>query len=130
MLKTLEVHTLKELVEQSIPIKVRDPEALADNDIGEAVSEHEFLQQMKTIFNKNKLYKCYIGRGYYPNITPSVIMRNLFENTGWYTAYTPYQSEVSQGRLESLINYQTMVQEITQLKFSNASLLDEASAGG
>jgi len=85
---------------------------------------------MRTIFSKNKLYKCYVGCGYYPTITPSVITRNLLENPGWYTAYTPYQSEVSQGRLEALINYQTMIQELTQLKFSNASLLDEASAGG
>lgn len=92
MLKTLEVHTLKELVEQSIPLKVRDPESLADNSIGDAVSEHEYLQQMRKIFGKNKLYKCYIGRGYYPNITPSVILRNLFESPGWYTSYTPYQS--------------------------------------
>lgn len=85
---------------------------------------------MRNIFSQNKLHKCLIGGGYYPTITPAVILRNLLENPGWYTAYTPYQSEVSQGRLESLINYQTMIQEITQLQFSNASLLDEASAGG
>jgi glycine dehydrogenase len=130
MLKFLEVKSVQELVEQAIPATIRDKNCLEDNTIGAAVSEHEFLDKMRAIVNKNKLFKCYIGGGYYPCLTPSVIQRNLLENPGWYTAYTPYQAEVSQGRLESLINYQTMVQELTRLEFSNASLLDEGSAGG
>lgn len=92
MLKTLEVNTLKELIEQSIPITVRDLTALEDNAIGNAISEHEFIEHMKTTFSKNKNYKCYIGCGYYPTLTPAVIQRNLLENPGWYTAYTPYQA--------------------------------------
>lgn len=130
MLKFLGVNSVQELVEQAIPASILDKSALEENSIGSAVSEHEFLEKMRAIINKNKLYKCYIGGGYYPTITPPVIQRNLLENPGWYTAYTPYQAEVSQGRLESLINYQTMVQELTRLEFSNASLLDEGSAGG
>lgn len=124
MLKFLEVKSVQELVEQAIPPTILDKNCLEDNAIGAPISEHEFLEKMRGIVNKNKLYKCYIGVGYYPCLTPSVIQRNLLENPGWYTAYTPYQAEVSQGRLESLINYQTMVQELTRLEFSNASLLD------
>jgi glycine dehydrogenase len=130
MLKFLQVKSVQELIEQAIPPTILDRTALEDNLIGNPISEHEFLAKMRAIIDKNKLYKCYIGGGYYPTITPSVIQRNLLENPGWYTAYTPYQAEVSQGRLESLINYQTMVQELTRLEFSNASLLDEGSAGG
>lgn len=110
MLKVLEVGSVQELIEQAIPATIRDPLSLEDNAIGSPISEHEFLNHMRKIFSKNKLYKCYIGCGYYPTLTPAVIQRNLLENPGWYTAYTPYQAEVSQGRLESLINYQTMVQ--------------------
>jgi glycine dehydrogenase len=124
MLKFLEVRSIQELIEQAIPETIRDKGSLEDNAIGNPISEHEFLDKMRAIINKNKLFKCYIGGGYYPCLTPSVIQRNLLENPGWYTAYTPYQAEVSQGRLESLINYQTMVQELTRLEFSNASLLD------
>jgi glycine dehydrogenase len=124
MLKFLEVRSIQELIEQAIPETIRDKGSLEDNAIGNPISEHEFLDKMRAIINKNKLFRCCIGGGYYPCLTPSVIQRNLLENPGWYTAYTPYQAEVSQGRLESLINYQTMVQELTRLEFSNASLLD------
>src|SRR6202007_616426 len=99
-----------------------------DLDIPAAVSEFEYLVELKKIAAKNKVYKSYIGQGYYDTITPSVILRNVFENPGWYTQYTPYQAEISQGRLESLLNYQTMVSDLTGLPIANASLLDEATA--
>ncbi|MGN9333396.1 glycine dehydrogenase, partial [Enterococcus faecium] len=99
-----------------------------DLPIPPAVSEFEYLQELKKVAAKNKVYKNFIGRGYYGTITPSVILRTIFENPGWYTQYTPYQAEISQGRLESLLNYQTMVADLTGLPLANASLLDEATA--
>ena len=97
-------------------------------DIGEERSEQDVLDELKTIASKNKVLKSYIGQGHYNNFTPKVILRNVFENPGWYTSYTPYQPEISQGRLEALINFQTMVSDLTGMDLSNASLLDEATA--
>jgi glycine dehydrogenase len=125
MLKTIGVQSLEELIDRTVPASIRMKEAL---DIPVAMSEHEYLKHLREISLKNKVYKNYIGQGYYDTITPSVILRNIFENPGWYTQYTPYQAEISQGRLESLLNFQTMVSDLTALPIANASLLDEATA--
>jgi glycine dehydrogenase len=125
MLKTIGVSSLAALVDKTVPAAIRMQQPLA---IPSAMSEHEYLQHIKEVSLLNKVYKNYIGQGYYDTITPSVILRNVFENPGWYTQYTPYQAEISQGRLESLLNYQTMVSDLTALPIANASLLDEATA--
>ncbi|MET0462041.1 MAG: aminomethyl-transferring glycine dehydrogenase [Chitinophagaceae bacterium] len=125
MLKTIGAASLSELVSQTVPPAIRMANAL---NIPAAMSEHEYLQHIKDVSLKNKVFKNYIGQGYYDTITPSVILRNVFENPGWYTQYTPYQAEISQGRLESLLNFQTMVSDLTALPIANASLLDEATA--
>jgi glycine dehydrogenase len=125
MLETVGVSTLEELIDKTVPDGIRMPEALA---LPAPISESEYLHHMKTISLKNKVAKNYIGQGYYDNHTPSVILRNVFENPGWYTQYTPYQAEIAQGRLESLLNFQTMVSDLTALPVANASLLDEATA--
>lgn len=125
MLQTIGVNSLDELIDQTVPAGIRLAEPL---NTPAAISEFEYLNELKTVAAKNKLYKTYIGQGYYGTITPSVILRNVFENPGWYTQYTPYQAEISQGRLESLLNFQTMVTDLTGLPLANASLLDEATA--
>jgi glycine dehydrogenase len=125
MLQTIGVESLDSLIDQTIPSSIRLSNPLKT---GNGMSEYEYLQELKTIASKNKLYRSHIGQGYYPTITPSVILRNLFENPGWYTQYTPYQAEIAQGRLESLLNYQTMVSDLTALPIANASLLDEGTA--
>ena len=102
MLKTIGVDSLEELISKTIPDSIRIKEAL---DLPAAVSEFEYLSDLKKVASKNKLFKTYIGQGYYGTITPSVILRNIFENPGWYTQYTPYQAEISQGRLEALLNF-------------------------
>ena len=125
MLAAIGVDSLEELVDKTIPSGIKLNEKL---DIAAPMSEFEYLSELKKIANKNKVFKSYIGQGYYDTITPSVILRNLFENPGWYTQYTPYQAEIAQGRLESLLNFQTMVSDLTALPIANASLLDEGTA--
>ncbi len=125
MLSTIGIHTLYELIDKTIPNDIRLEKKL---DIGEPMSEFEYLSNLRKIAARNKVFKSYIGQGYYDTIIPSVILRNLFENPGWYTQYTPYQAEIAQGRLESLLNFQTMVSDLTALPIANASLLDEGTA--
>ncbi|QEC67238.1 aminomethyl-transferring glycine dehydrogenase [Panacibacter ginsenosidivorans] len=125
MLKTIGLNSLEELISDTVPAAIRMQRPL---NLPEAISENEYLKLIKEMSLKNKVYKNYIGQGYYDTITPSVILRNVFENPGWYTQYTPYQAEISQGRLESLLNFQTMVSDLTALPIANASLLDEATA--
>lgn len=125
MLQEIGFDNLEQLINQTVPEGIRMSEPL---NIPRAMSEHEFLRHIKEVSLKNKIFRNYIGQGYYGTITPSVILRNVFENPGWYTQYTPYQAEISQGRLESLLNFQTMVSDLTGLPLANASLLDEATA--
>ena len=106
MLKTIGVQSLDELIEKTLPANIYNKEGL---NLSSGLSEFEFLKSLKETAKKNKIFKTYIGMGFYNCITPSVILRNVFENPGWYTQYTPYQAEISQGRLEALLNYQTMV---------------------
>ena len=125
MLSALGVNSIDTLIEETVPNKIRLEKEL---NLEEGISEFEYSKHIKEIANKNKLFKSYIGLGYHGCITPAVIQRNILENPGWYTAYTPYQAEISQGRLEGLLNFQTMVSDLTGLKIANASLLDEATA--
>ncbi len=125
MLRALNVSSLDELIDQTIPDNIRLRRPL---NLPPALSEYEYLAELKDIARLNRVVRSYIGMGYYGTITPSVILRNLFQNPGWYTQYTPYQAEIAQGRLESLLNFQTMVSDLTGLPIANASLLDEATA--
>lgn len=125
MLKTIGTSSLDELIEQAIPQSIRLKRPLR---LPKAQTEQAFLSSFKAMMKKNKCFKSYIGTGYYNTHTPTVILRNILENPGWYTAYTPYQAEISQGRLEMLLNFQTMVIDLTGMEIANASLLDEATA--
>ena len=125
MLKAIGVSSLDELIDQTVPKSIRLKEPLK---LDAPLSEYQYLNKIKEIASKNKLYRSFIGMGYYNTITPSVVMRNIFENPGWYTSYTPYQAEISQGRLEALLNFQTAVISLTGLPMTNCSLLDEATA--
>ncbi|MEZ5059828.1 MAG: glycine dehydrogenase (aminomethyl-transferring), partial [Saprospiraceae bacterium] len=125
MLSVIGVNSLEELINQTIPDAIRREGSL---NLPEAQSEYDYMEDLKKVAAKNKLYKNYIGQGYYGTITPSVILRNVFTNPGWYTQYTPYQAEIAQGRLEGLLNFQTMVSDLTGLPIANASLLDEGTA--
>ena len=125
LLEALGEKSMDDFVGNTVPQSIRMPSEL---DLPEALTEADALAKLKGIASKNVINKSYIGLGYYPTRVPNVILRNVLENPGWYTAYTPYQPEISQGRLEALLNFQTMVQELTGLPIANASLLDEATA--
>ena len=125
MLSYLHVKSLEELIQKIVPDKILEKEELKLDD---AISEDKALKLLKQIVQKNKIYKNYLGAGYYGTITPNVILRNILENPGWYTAYTPYQPEVAQGRLEMLLNFQQMIIDLTKMDIANASLLDEGTA--
>ncbi len=125
MLAAIGVDSIDELVAQTVPDAIRNEGSL---DIAPAMSESEYLRHVYALSQKNQVYATYIGQGYHPAATPAVIHRNILENPGWYTAYTPYQAEIAQGRLEALLNFQTMVIDLTGMEIANASLLDEATA--
>ena len=125
MLKAIGVTSLDQLIDETVPASIRLPKPL---NIPAGLNEFEYLNHIKALASKNKVFKSYIGMGYYNTITPGVILRNVFENPGWYTSYTPYQAEISQGRLEALLTYQTMITDLTGMPLANASLLDEATS--
>src|ERR1700744_90621 len=125
MLEKLGVNSIDELIEQTVPQKIRLKNAL---NLPAAKSEFDYLNNLKQTASKNKVFKSYIGKGYYDVIVPGVIQRNILENPGWYTQYTPYQAEIAQGRLQALLNFQTMVVDLTGMEIANASLLDEGTA--
>ena len=125
MLKTIGVNSMQQLIEETIPEDILLDKKLS---LSKAMSEQEYQEHNNLLSKKNKLFKTYIGLGYHHTFSPPVIQRNILENPGWYTAYTPYQAEIAQGRLEALINFQTMVCDLTGMELSNASLLDEATA--
>ncbi|HEY1025684.1 MAG TPA: aminomethyl-transferring glycine dehydrogenase [Sphingobacteriaceae bacterium] len=125
MLKTIGVNSVDQLIEQTVPAQIRLKQAL---NLPAAKSEYDYLNNLKQVASKNKVFKSYIGQGYYDVIVPGVIQRNILENPGWYTQYTPYQAEIAQGRLQALLNFQTMVIDLTGMEIANASLLDEGTA--
>lgn len=125
MLKVVGVKSLDELIGQTVPESIRLKSIL---DLPEPLTESEFFQRIREVAAKNKIYRSFIGQGYYDTISPAVIVRNILENPAWYTSYTPYQAEVSQGRLEALLNFQTVILELTGMEITNCSLLDEATA--
>ena len=124
-LKTVDAQSLAALIDDTMPAQIRQKEPL---DFGKPMSEREVLEHMRVVAGKNKVLTSLIGQGYHGTVTPPAIQRNIFENPAWYTAYTPYQPEISQGRLEALLNFQTMISDLTGLAVANASLLDEATA--
>ena len=125
MLNKVGVESLSQLLKETIPETIRLKHPI---DLPDGISEYEFTKHINSLGKKNKLYKTYIGLGYHQTITPAVIQRNILENPGWYTAYTPYQAEIAQGRLEALFNFQTIICDLTGMELSNASLLDESTA--
>src|ERR1044072_2206120 len=125
MLNAIGASSLDALIDEAIPARIRLKKPL---DLPEGESEDDFLPQLRRTASRNQVFRSFLGLGYSDCITPSVILRNVLENPGWYTPYTPYQAEIAQGRLESLLNFQTMVRDLTAMEVANASLLDEATA--
>src|ERR1700741_272070 len=125
MLKKIGVSSVDELIAQTVPSNIRLKKPLNG---APALSEYQYIKHLKTVGKKNKVFRSYLGLGYYNTMIPAVIQRNVLENPGWYTAYTPYQAEIAQGRLEALLNFQTMIMDLCGMPFANASLLDEATA--
>src|SRR3990172_2354209 len=125
MLGEIGAASLDALVTEAVPASIRLDRPL---DLPPPESEHDFLRRLREVAARNQVFRSYIGMGYYGCVTPAVILRNVFENPGWYTPYTPYQAEIAQGRLESLLNFQTMANDLTAMDVANASLLDEATA--
>ncbi|MEY3405051.1 MAG: hypothetical protein RL161_481, partial [Bacteroidota bacterium] len=125
MLEKIGASSVEELINQTVPTSIQLERPL---NLPAAQLESEFLKNFKKLASKNKVFKSFIGMGYYDTIVPGVVLRNVLENPGWYTAYTPYQAEIAQGRLEALINFQTVVMELTGMELANASLLDEGTA--
>src|SRR3954463_9078944 len=125
MLKKIEANSVDELIEQTIPSAIRLKKPL---NLPKGLTEYQYHKQLRKMAAKNKVFKTYLGLGYYNTIIPPVVQRNVLENPGWYTAYTPYQAEIAQGRLEALLNFQTMVMDLTGMEIANASLLDESTA--
>ena len=127
MLTELGLSSLQELIDKVVPPSIRRTDRM---EVGEGMGEHEALARLRTMAGKNRLLTSYIGQGYHNTLTPPVIQRNILENPAWYTSYTPYQPEISQGRLEAMFTFQTMVSDLTGFPLANASLLDEATACG
>ncbi|MBT5595961.1 MAG: glycine dehydrogenase (aminomethyl-transferring), partial [Flavobacteriaceae bacterium] len=125
MLDCLKVKSIEQLISETIPSNIR---LKKDMELDPALNEYDYLNHIKNLSKKNKIFKSYIGLGYNEAIIPSVIKRNILENPSWYTAYTPYQAEIAQGRMQALLNYQTIVCELTGMELANASLLDESTA--
>src|SRR5688572_17963597 len=125
MLEVIGASSLDALIDQTVPRSIRTKQPLS---IGPARGENELLEELHAMARKNRVHGSMIGMGYYDVIVPGVIQRNILENPGWYTQYTPYQAEIAQGRMEALVNFQTMIADLTGLPLANASLLDEATA--
>ena len=121
MLNSIGLNSIEELIDETIPKNIR---LNKDMQLEPAMSESDYLRHLKKVSSKNKVFKTYIGLGYNRSYMPAVIQRNILENPGWYTAYTPYQAEIAQGRLEALLNFQTMISDLTGMELANASLLD------
>jgi len=131
MLRSIGLDSLEDLARATVPESIRLKEPLVLDGLPQApLGEHELLQTLHAIAGENQVHRSYLGMGYHDVIIPGVIQRNVLENPGWYTQYTPYQAEISQGRLEALLNFQTLVADLTGLPLANASLLDEATADG